>query len=94
MLAHLMLLRKRGRNFPQRSEALIQRRTNLLCARDFGQMKLNHTSINVLQHIIDNTEEMYLYNRPLSNTDSTTHSLMNNGRIPMLGKKEDTTAEL
>jgi hypothetical protein len=48
-------------------------------------MELDHSTINVLQHIIDESKEMDINDSPLANTDRTPNRLMDNGRIPMLG---------
>jgi hypothetical protein len=72
------------RNFPQRREALIERRTDLLCARNLGQMEFHHSAIDILQHIIHDSEEMDINHGSLANTDGTPNRLMDNGRIPVL----------
>jgi hypothetical protein len=82
------------RNFPQRREALIERRTDLLCARNLGQMEFHHAAIDILHDIIDDSKEMDIDDSPLANTNRASNRLMDNRGIPMLGQKKHTTAEL
>ena len=69
-------------------------RTNLLGISDFGRMKLSHAGIKIERDRIIDREEMDLDRGRLANTDSASTCLMNNGRIPVLGQKENTATEL
>ena len=74
--------------------ALIQRRANLPCGVNLGEMQLYHATINVIDNVINDTEQMNLNNTALSNAYSTTNGLMHNSGIPMLRKKQDALTEL
>ena len=57
-------------------------------------MNVHHTLVNVVEHIIDTAEAVYLDGNPLSNTNGASHSLMNDSGIPMLGQKQYALTEL
>jgi hypothetical protein len=57
-------------------------------------MKLKHTEINVRGNGIINGEEMDGNGLGLTDADSATTSLVNNGGIPVLREEEDPSAEL
>jgi hypothetical protein len=57
-------------------------------------MELDHTAIDILHNIIDDSKEMDIDDSPLANTDRTTDRLMDNSGIPVLRQKEYASAEL
>jgi hypothetical protein len=57
-------------------------------------MELDHASIDILHHIIDDSKEMDIDHGPLANTDRTPNRLMDNSGIPVLRQKEHASAEL
>ena len=73
---------------------IIERCTEFLGGCDLGNMLLDHDTINVIHDAVHDAKEMDIHDSGLSDANSATDGLVNDGGIPVLGEKENTATEL
>jgi hypothetical protein len=57
-------------------------------------MDLYHAAVQIVQHIVHDAEDVDIHHSLLTDADSTSDGLMDDGGIPVLGQEQNATAEL